>query len=242
MAIPIIDLTSSVLGYPQWQAFQYQPYAVTDSAITAWTCSTLPAGITVDAATGLFSADGSTPAGVYVIGLGCVNGSGASATVKVTIGIGPAIYSNPGTLGANVYVDGESGEVTTDIASGLQIKAGDDVLLYVQFRKGATNIDYGTLTELKLTLKEFEPDASIMVGDEFAKVGSGASTNYILYVQAVSSSLAAALSSYEADTGTLFTATAELEWKQPNDTTVGPNPMRRTSRLFPVTVVRNLTP
>lgn len=49
MAAPVINTTTSILGYQQWEQWEYQPYAT--NSPTAWACPNLPAGLTIDTPT-----------------------------------------------------------------------------------------------------------------------------------------------------------------------------------------------
>ena len=66
MSVPVINTTTSVLGYKQWEAWTYQPYAT--NSPTSWACPNLPAGLSIDtpvqyAATGVASTDVITATG-----------------------------------------------------------------------------------------------------------------------------------------------------------------------------------
>lgn len=66
MSIPVIDTTTNVMGYKQWQYWEYQPYATNNP--TSWECPNLPAGLSIDsptqyAATGVASTNVVTAAG-----------------------------------------------------------------------------------------------------------------------------------------------------------------------------------
>ena len=116
------------------------------------------------------------------------------------------------------------------------------MLFYVQFKKGSTVLDLGTLTEMKLAFKEFEPDVNLIVGNLFEKIGSGTSTVYRLYVHLESALLSAELTNYESDAGTFFTVLCELEWKEPTVAGIGPATLRRSSQIFNIPIYRNLNP
>lgn len=55
MSIPVINTTQSVLGYKQWQPFNYQPYATNNPL--SWECPNLPQGLSIDTPA-VFSATG----------------------------------------------------------------------------------------------------------------------------------------------------------------------------------------
>jgi hypothetical protein len=241
MAIPVINLTTSILEPDQWRPYFYQPYAT--NAPTSWTCTSLPPGMTFDATYGTIAGT-PTVAGVAVASLAAVNADGTSTPVLIYIGVAPAQFSSPNKYGMNVTVDLSTGAVSFDGKGAPQIIEGEDVLFFVQFMSGDTAQDYLSggvdMTAFQIGLKELEPDPLIQMGSAFIKSGSGASATYILYISATSNNIAAALSNYEADTGTSFSALAGLKWTVPNPTGVGPNPMQRASRLFNLEIVRNV--
>jgi len=235
MAIPIINLTTSILGYNQWQTWAFQPFA--QNAPTSWAASTLPPGVTINATTGLISG-AVTVAGVYVVGLTASNSDGTSVAVVLTIGIAAGSASNDS--GADVSVDVGTGAVT--LPPGLVVKEDDDLMFFFSFMKGSVALDLGTLSALNLAIKEFEPDSTLVVSSGFQKLGSGSNTIYQLYIHLDSTALAAALSSYEADAGTTFNAVCELEWVMPNSSGIGPSTCRRSSQLFTLPIFRNVNP
>jgi hypothetical protein len=180
----------------------------------------------------------------------------------ITMGIMPGSgdiitdHTNPALLGMNCIIDVTSGEVSFPGATGASPTAtttesplasiieGDDVLFYVQFQKKGLYIDLGTIASdgLEIALKEFEPEATIIIGNTHIKSGTGEDATYILYAKAESVALAASLSNYEDDVSTNFTAVAQIRWKAPNATGIGPNPLVKTSQLFPLEIVRNVAP
>lgn len=259
MAIPVINTTTSILGFKQFEDWQYQPFATGLSTGTiTWTAVGLPAGMAIDAGTGLI--DGAaTRAGVFIAGLN-VNDSinGDAAPLALTIGIEPATGSL--RSGADLFVDLQSGKVTlagvvvpptTDNkpVALFSVKEDDDLLIYVQFRRGETVVDLGAITEMNFGLKELETEEVTTIGGgvdttvDGTPFKVGADETYILHVKFDGDKMAGALSNYEADTGTEFLALCELEWIEPNPTSgdrVGPATLRRTSQTFYVRVVRDL--
>ena len=47
--IPVINTTTSILGYNQYEGWQYQPYATNNPL--SWSCPNLPAGLSIDTPT-----------------------------------------------------------------------------------------------------------------------------------------------------------------------------------------------
>jgi hypothetical protein len=234
MAAPIINLTTSVLGYQQWQTWAYQPVATNMPVL--WTSTPLPPGLSLNAGTGLLTGAVSVP-GVYLVNLVAANvGGEVSAPVTITIGVDPAFASNK----SGVDVSIETGTGVVSVTPDIVFKADDDLMLYVTFKKGATVLDLGPLATLQLGFKEFEPDPILVVGSAFVKSGSGSGTVYQLYVKIDSTALTAALSNYEADSGTQFDAICEIEWQEPNASGVGPVTLRRSTVPFLMPVARNI--
>jgi len=211
----------------------------TMTAGDTWTSSALPPGLTLNPVTGAIGGAGIT-AGVYVVGLQVTNTNGTSAAVYITIGIAPAAYSNHS--GVDMTVDVGTGKVT--LPDGLVIKEDDDLLFYITFVRNGNVIDLGTLTAMNLSLKEFAPDVTLLVGNTFNKTGSGSSTVYILYAKIESDALKASMTNYEADSGTMFDSLAELQWIEPNATSgpTGPSTLRRSSGIFNMPIVGNFLP
>ena len=234
-SLPVIIPTTSVLGYQQWQNWAYQPAATNDP--TGWTSSPLPPGMSLDPGTGLISGACSLP-GVYLVNLTAFNADGAAQQyVELTIGIDPAAASNKS--GVDVGIDTGTGAVTV---GAVILKEDDDLMFYIQFTKGTTVLDLGDLSVLQLAIKQFEPDDVLVLGSTFAKVASGSSALYQLYVKIDSSALTAALSNYAENTGTQFSAECEIEWQEPNVSGIGPTPLRRSTALFTLTISRNINP
>lgn len=242
MSAPVINTTTSVLGYKQWEAWEYQPYAT--NVPTSWDCPNLPAGLTLDTATGLISGAAEAP-GVFVCGLTATNSDGTSAPLVLTIGI-EAANAALTSSGYEVKIDvakrtvefiaasaGSSQTVektvtsadTTTRTTGTQTvdanaphlfaKEGDDLLLWISFQKNGQNLDLD-VQSLAIAIKEYEPDSRLGLGNAFKKFGSGTGAYYGLYAAITGTDLANALSNYEADAGTAFDGLAEIEWQEAN--------------------------
>ena len=256
MAIPVINLTTSVLGYGQWEQWSYQPWATGLTGSNTWSSSTLPAGMTLDPTSGLISG-AATVAGVYNVGITVSNSNGVSVPVMLTIGIEAKAYSSHS--GVDLFVNAATGEVTTSLiknevktdalAPVFAAKEGENRLAYIHFHKDGTILDLGTLTKLEFAMKEFDPDATVVVSQDvpgevtFLKTGSGTETVYILHINFDGDALANSLTNYEADEGTTYDGIAEIAWDEPNATSgVGPATLHRKSRTFTTTVERNIAP
>ena len=266
MSAPVINTTTSVLGYKQWQSWEYQPYAT--NVPTSWACPNLPAGLSINTTTGLISGAASV-SGVFVCGLTAANGDGTSAPLVLTIGIDPASAAltnsgyevkinvqtreiefiapsggSPQTVSKTV-TDAASTTTTTgsqtvgDSAPNLFAKITDSLLLWISFQKDGVNLDLDIQT-LAIAIKEFAPDVRLVLGDTWKKFGSGTGAYYGLYAAISGTDLASALSNYEADSGTAFDGLADIRWEEanPDHATFGPENFQFTTRDFKLTVAR----
>ena len=266
MAAPVISTTTSVLGYKQWQSWEYQPYAT--NSPTSWACPNLPAGLSIDASTGKISGAASVN-GVFVCGLTATNADGTSAPLVLTIGIdaaSAALTSSGYEAKVNVVtrqiefiaptggstqtvsqtVTAASSTTTTTgsqtvgaTAPNLFAKEGDSFLLWLSFQKDGVNLDLD-IQSLALALKEFNPDVRLVLGNTWKKFGSGTGAYYGLYAAISGSALSAALNNYEADDGTAFDGLADIQWTEtnPDHSTFGPATFQFTTRDFRLTVAR----
>ena len=243
------------MGYLQYQEWEYLPIA--SNSPTSWSSTTLPPGFTFNTTTGAITGAGTT-AGLYMVNLVATNGAGDSDPVTFTIRIEPSSATlSSDKSGAEFSIDVGTGQVT--FSSSLVLKEDDDQMLFITFTKNGNVLDLGTLTELKFTIKEFEPENTLVIGSAFKKLGTGQTTIYQLYVLVESSALKGAISNYEnsssvilggatgADIATLFNAVCEIEWKEPNpdyagSPSFGPATIRRSTALFTVPICRNETP
>lgn len=259
MAIPVISSTQSVLGYKQWEYFEFQPYAT--NTPTGWVSNNaLPTGLSLNATTGRITGAAEVP-GVFVLGLKASNGDGDSAEQQFTIGIEPGALV-PDSL-PWLCVDVVTGELRVDdkvvkpldtktlealekggedLDYAFAVKEDDDLLARISFVRGKTVQDVN-LDALRLVVKEYEPDVALVVSSEtFVKQGASTGTNFLLHSKFDGAKLAGALSNYEADTGTFFYALAEIEYVQVNPQygDVGPATLTRTSATFLVRIERDL--
>lgn len=236
MAIPVINTTTSVLGYKQWQYFEFQPFAVTDSPITAWACPNLPEGLELDTTTGKISGAAEV-AGVFTVGLTATNSTGVSAPLALTLGIEAA----PAALSSSGYeIDIDVVTRIAKLVGGADLKIfaalEDDILLWLRFRKGEAYLDLD-ITALKLALREIDGGPSLIIGDTMIKKGTGSGAVYGLYAKADSNALKAVISDYEEDSNTQFDGQTEIEWTQANpDTPFGPASLVMSTRRFPIQI------
>lgn len=269
MSAPVINTTTSVLGYKQWEAWEYQPYAT--NTPTSWACPNLPAGLSINTSTGKVSG-AATVSGVFVCGLTATNGDGTSTPLVLTIGIEAAnaaltssgyevkidvatraisFLAAPSGSAQTVEETRISGSTTTKItgtstvsasAPNLYAKENDSLLLWITFVKGGQALDLDIQT-LAIAIKEFAPDSRLVLGADWKKFGTGTGAYYGLYAAISGVDLSNALSNYEADSGTAFDGLAEIEWQEANADhadAFGPENFRFTTRDFRLTISRDM--
>lgn len=261
MAKPTILTTQSVLEYPQWLVWAFQPFAT--NSPTSWICSPLPPGMTFDPAIGRISGAASVP-GVYVIAIQAINDDGASDAQVFTIGIDAGSYTAPNDT-IDLLWDLPTGEVTNaggtpqlgsegTLADGskpplppiLFLKAGDTRFINVRPVKAGVTVDiaFGTLS---LALREFEPESQILSCSLVARMATGSDTFYRLAVSLAGTALLSALTDGENDNGTEIVSLAEFSATWTND--LGPDAapegwpggMKTTSLNFGIGIARNLS-
>ena len=252
MAIPVINTTTSILGYNQWQYFEYAPFAT--NTPTSWSCVGLPTGLSCDGTTGKISGEASVP-GVFLCPLTATNGDGTSTPLLLTIGIDAtsAILTDSGY---QVQIDVVTRELTVigPAATALPVtsvspqlvdlpantaqlfaRKNDHVLFWISFVKNGAALDL-TLSAMKIVLKELDSDsAQIVIGSTFHKFGSGTGSYFGLYADlSAATGLADILSNYYSDSGTLFNALSQISWVETNANsgTFGPASWNFTSRNF----------
>jgi len=237
MAIPVINTTTSVLGYLQWESWAYQPYAT--NTPTSWTSSALPPGLSLNGTTGRISG-ASTSAGVYLVALTAINGDGSSTPLVITIGIGPAEAALTSSA-IDVSIDVVTRDVTVATDLGLFAKQGDDIMLAVKFRKKDTVLELD-LEELSLFLRKTDAEPQIVISDGWVQRGSGTGTYYLLHASVARADVLAALSDEEAEPTTTIEVIAEFEWVETNADTadLGPDSVRFSTRNFPYKIGRDL--
>lgn len=252
MALPIINDKQGVLGFRVNEAVNFQPGATTDSTITAWAASGLPAGLSINTSTGLISGAVAVP-GYWVVGVSATNTTGQSAPVFFTFGIlaGAGTVVTPGgsDTGIDLDFDVVTGLVTLSggapaTAVGDEVpplfyaKTGDVRLLNLRFFKNAVQIDPDPAT-IRFALKEFDPDGRLMNASAFVKVSSGATAYFKLPISLTVPAVIAAIENYQADRGSRFTALADIEITQ-TVSIAGVTSLVITSRTFGLQLARDL--
>ncbi len=254
---PVISTAQSVIGFLQWQAFEFQPTATNFPAL--WYCSALAPGLWFDPTTGAIFGAATVP-GVYVWTMHAENALGVSEGQTFTMGIEASGFVLPANVldlsievttrrvsVAGILTDAGSGSTSQNangdekLAALFWVKTGDDLFINLRFTKGGVQFD-PALTALKFALKEIEPETTLIEGGEFVKVGTGATASFRMYLHMDAEEIRAALGNYEEDQGTQFVALGEFEWKQENtlEPQVGPDELVGSSRTFGVMLVRDL--
>lgn len=258
MAIPVLDPTTSVLGFRMFERVNFQPAA--SNAPTGWTCAGLPPGLAIDAATGLILG-AATDTGVFVCPLVATNATGPSLALNLTFGIEPAGFANETAI--EMDIDLPSGAVsfpTVEAVSQpgagtgaggdkagpavlLRAKKGDDLPLLVGLKKNGVLLDL-PVAALGLAIKQFDPDAPLIVTTgEFTKVGAYESTRWRMLATLAPAALEGAISENDADTGSAFVALCEVQVKiQQTDPHLPGALIRRTSQTFGIEIARDEVP
>lgn len=262
VASPAIDATANTIGLTAHGLANGDRVYLTSAG------GSVPAGLTsgtiyfvVNTAADTFKVAatlGGSAIDITGVGSGTITVHELSDTVNITIGIDSAPSDSMATLLVDVNTsrvyqsDGEGGWTALFGADGkpipaLWMKHGDAFPLAVRFCMGAQYVDL-PLTSLKLTFKQFEPEAVLFSagGDDetgFLRVaGSSAElTYYVVVIEPTGDALDNALSEAEADAGTAFWALAEIEWQLANPYGIGPDTLIRTSLTFIVGLERDLT-
>lgn len=236
MAAPIISASSSILGFKRNETFAFQPSATNNP--TSWTQVGLPAGLSINAATGLVSGSVAV-SGVYVVTLAATNADPATGSREFVFGISSEVAASVAASDTSEEwdIDVVSREVTPGAAAFW--KQGDVVLVRMRFRKNGVVVDPAP-TSLRLVLKQFEPEKVLVVATGFDQIGVDEAAYFDLPVDLSGDALEAALADYEKDEGTFFEALAEIEWVRSVTHNGSPLTLRSSSRTFPVRIERDL--
>lgn len=190
-----------------------------------------------------------TVPGISNVRLTATNGTGASAEVLFTIGIEPAAASpdantdlvwDIGTGG--IFLQTSSALNLTPPAAGvpvMTVKEGDDFLARLRIIKGGTVIA-PVASNLRLAVKELEPEAEVVISTEWEQIGTGTGTSYLVYGAFDGTLLAASLANYEADAGTRYEGLAEFELTYANPYAIGPVSLVKSSLTFLLRIERDI--
>jgi hypothetical protein len=246
---PVISPIQSVIGYLQWQAFEFQMTAT--QSPTLWYCTPIAPGLLFDDTTGTILGAATMP-GVYVFTVQAQNAAGISDPVTFVMGIEASGFVQPSNI-LELVIDVTTKVVSLASASGTSsssdgklsplfwVKAGDDLILNIRFLKGGVPADLA-VTGLKFALKELEPENVLVASDAWTPVGAGDDASFRMFVHVDSDELRGALTNYEDDQATQFLALGEFEWIERNtyQPKVGPNLLRSSTRTFGVMLPRDL--
>ena len=248
---PVISPIQSVLGYLQWQAFEFQITAT--HSPTQWYCTPIAPGLLFDDTTGTILGAATVP-GVYVYSVQAQNAAGLSDPVTFVMGIEASGFVQPSNI-IELVIDVTTKVVSLAAGSGASasassdgklsplfwVKAGDDLLLNLRFLKGGVPADLD-VTGLKFALKELEPENVLVASNAWTPVGAGAEASFRMFVHVDSDELRGALTNYENDQTTQFLALGEFEWVERNtyQPKVGPDILRTSTRTFGVMLPRDL--
>lgn len=235
------------------------------------TDTTFQVSLTLGGSAQTFSADATAPTKFFKIGwvtgaptvpgitkvrITATNGDGVSAEVLFTIGTeagAPSIDSNvdiiQDLLTGDISINGSS-VVTPSTGAATEtpiliVKEDDDLILRLRYKKGNSFVMLDIQNDncsLKLSVKEFEPEAQVVVSDDYSQIGTGASATYLIHTKFNGSALASSLSNYVTDGDTAFDGLCEIEIIYVNPTAVGPDRLTKTSRTFRLRVERDLIP
>ena len=204
-----------------------------------------------------YLAGAATLPGISTVQLTATNADPAtSAAVLFTIGIeGAAVAPDSNAdlvwdFATNAIIaQTSSALVLTPVgkdAAGLPIpqifvKEQDDLIIRLRLVKATSIIDLTVADDAaRLVLKEAEPEKQVVISDHSKKFGTGDSSNILLHAKIDGAALKSSLSDYEEDTGTFYTALAEIELTFTNPFGVGPDTLVRTSRTFGIQIERDL--
>jgi hypothetical protein len=246
MPAPIIDTTTSVLGFRQGEHWQFQPATTNAPAPTSWAWAGLPDGVSANTTTGKITGPATVP-GVYLARVTATNGDGTSAPLVVPIGIFERRLADDGAVLVNcdvrtglVYPHGvanwKSGEPV------IYAKSGDHVVIDVGFTAdGGESMLMIDPTWLQIVLKETDPRGPIDLSDgQFTTMGEWDRTRYRVVCYLDDAKVRRALRKYEGEGGTEFGALTEIKWQQTFFLTEGSTDIHRSSRTFETRLTRAL--
>lgn len=246
MALPVIDTTTSVLGFRQGEAFIYQPAAT--NTPTSWTWTGLPPGVSANGTTGRLTGP-ATAAGVFLATVTAANGTGTTTPIVVTIGIFGRSYQDDGSVPVNV--DLRTGRAYPPTIQGWQpgepviwAKNGDVFLIDVGFTAdGGAALAMVDPASVRISIKETDSQSALALSDgAFETIGDWDATRYRIVCTLTPAAVLRALRNYETEAGTFFDALCEIEWTQAVTFDGDATTLIRSTQTFPVRLARELAP
>ena len=244
MPAPVINTTTSVLGFRQGEAWIYQPAAT--NTPTSWNWIGLPPGVAADGDTGRITGP-ATSAGVFLAAVTATNGDGTSSPLVVPIGIFERRLTDDGAVPVNcdvrtglVYPHGVTTWKPGDPVA--YAKSNDHVVLDIGFTAdGGESLLMIDPTWLQVVLKETDPTKTIDLSDGlFTTIGEWDRTRYRVVCELDDPKVIRALRNYEQDGGTDFDALLEFKWRQNMSLTGGDLEIKRSSRTCKLNLARAL--
>ncbi len=248
MPAPIIDPTTSVLGYRVGTRWNYQPATTNAPAPTSWACTGLPAGISFGTATGLISG-AATEEGVFLARLTATNGDGTSSPFILTIGIFEKLWREFGAHPLNVDLRSQRvyphGVPTWEPGDPVMFaKSGDKVVVDVGWTAdgGETTIPMQPHL-LRVGIKESDLRAPLWISTgTYETMQSDTNTRYRIVLDFTGPKVARMLRDYESDTNTYADVLAEIELVQLIEVAGEVTTLRKTSQHFRIRTAKEIIP
>lgn len=238
---PSVLLSATALGFDKGEVVTIPVFS--NSTVEDWNCTALPDGLEFDKELGRIAGT-ATLTGVWVVGITAINTYGTN-TNYLTIEIAEATAGI--STGIDLAVDVETKAVQLlgqpPVASAgavFAVKGKDDVLLFVRFLKRGLTVDL-EVTSLIFIIKEDAESASLVVSSDFSRQHDALGDFFVLRFSPDSPAIDALFTNYEGPVRTEFQAVAELSWRVVSPWSgVGPRTYTNSSRIFPISVIRDL--
>ena len=222
MSLPVIDTAQSILGYKQGEGWTFQPGIFISAGTLHVAATGLPTGITISSTTGLLTCDGTTPAGVYVIGVRADDGSLFTSASYFTVGIEATTEISAGSSDAGIDIDIDvitrkatlRGVTIADGEPMLSLKQDDVVLFNVRFFKYGIQLD-PSCSEVLITWRKPDEQSILVESANFDDVNSGATAYFQVPVAIAGTALDSALEEGAGEEAPGYIdADTEIQWKQ----------------------------
>jgi hypothetical protein len=236
---PSVLLSATALGFDKGEVVTIPVFS--NSTVEDWNCTALPDGLEFDKELGRISGT-ATLTGVWVVGITAINTYGTD-TNYLTIEIAEATAGI--STGIDLAVDVETKTVQllgqpATVGAVFSVKGKDDVLLFVRFLKRGLTVDL-EVTSLVLIIKEDAESAPLVVSSDFSRQNDASGDFFVLRFSPDSPAIDALFTNYEGPVRTEFQAVAELSWRVVSPWSgVGPRTYTNSSRIFPISVTRDL--